>query len=159
MPDSWYHKKHIKMKKHGFLTALLIYFGLTFIFSSCKKESNCDCDSDQSVIICATLTEYESAPTDSQMRIKNVEISGDCLKIKFNSGGCGGSTWIEKLIDRGDLIKTNPPQRTLRLSIDNKEMCEALITKELSFNIACLRVEGTKKVQLNIAGKNLLYQY
>jgi hypothetical protein len=26
------------MKKHNLLIALLIYFGLTFIFSSCKKD-------------------------------------------------------------------------------------------------------------------------
>jgi hypothetical protein len=144
------------MKKHEFLIVLLICLGLTFIFSACEKP-NCDCDSDPSVII--SKTEYENAPTDPQMKIVNVEIEGDCLKIKFESGGCNGETWIKKLIDRGDLIKTSPPQRTLRFSLDNTEMCDALIYKEISFNIKCLRVEGDKKIQLNIADKELLYKY
>jgi len=130
------------MKKHEFLIVLLICMGLTFIFSSCREIPNCDCDSDPNVIICETLKEYEKAPTDPQMRIESVEMEGDYLKIKFTSGGCSGNTWIEKLIDQGALLKTNPPQRTLKLSLDNKEKCKALIHKEVSFNIKCLQVES-----------------
>jgi len=142
------------MKKHQFI-GLLICLGLIFIFSSCKKEK--DCDYNQKVVI--SETEYKNAPNDPGMKIVNMEIVGDCLKIKFNSSGCSGSSWVVKLIDRGDLIKTNPPQRTLILSLYNTEMCEALIHKEVSFNIKDLQVEGTKKVELNISGESILYRY
>ena len=145
------------MKKQNFIIALLICLGLTFIFSSCKKEPNCDCDSDQNVLI--GQTEYKNAPVDPGMKILNMEIEGDCLKIKYQTNTCNGGTWIEKFIDRGDLIKTYPAQRTLKLSFDNKELCDMLFEKEISFNIKCLQVKGDKEVQLNIADQSILYKY
>jgi len=133
----------------------LICTGLIFA-SSCEKKSKCNCDQEAIIV---SETEFENAPDDPHMRIVNMEIIGDCLKIKFNSGGCNGNTWIEKLIAQEGIAKSNPPIRGVRLSLDNKEGCEALIHKEISFNIKRLQVEGTKKVRLNISGTEILYKY
>ncbi len=115
-------------------------------------QSNCD----QNVIISAD--EYENAPND-YLNILNMQIVDDCLKIKFNASGCSGNSWIVKLIDQEDVAHSNPIQRTLRLSLDNKEACLAVITKEVSFNIKDLQVEGTNKVLLNISGDSIIYEY
>jgi hypothetical protein len=89
-----------------------------------------------------------------------MKIVDNCLKIKFSSSGCSGSTWVVKLIDSEEVIPTfaPPPMRRLRLSLDNKEMCEAWITKEISFNIEDLQISGNG-VMLNINGKHILYEF
>ena len=68
--------------------------------------------------------------------------------------------WELKLIDSEDILESNPPQRNLRLSLKNEESCLAYITKELTFDISNLQVNGNK-VQLNLTNsdKNILYKY
>ena len=129
-----------------------------FLFVSCVKseQESQVCDQDA---ITVSETEFESAPNDPHMNIVNMEIMGNFLKIKFNSSGCSGNTWIEKLIAQEGIAKSNPPIRDVRLSLDNKEVCEALIHKEILFNIKSLQVEGTQKVQLNVSGTWILYEY
>ena len=144
------------MKRIAILLSLVVFFSI-----SCEKNTN-QSNFDQDVII--SQTEYKNAPNDPQMRILDMQIEGDCLKIKFQSGGCSGNTWIVKLVGLGNYDKSYPPQTTLRLSLDNKEMCEALITKEVSFNLEplkeCFRHHGTNKLYLNVLDKGgILYKY
>ena len=123
------------------------------------KQSHCDKD----VIVSAT--EFENAPYDWLM-ITDMKIVNNCLKIKFQSGGCDGSTWKVELIDGGVIMESYPCQRILRLSLDNKEICDALPVKEMSFNIEALQIQGNKAVTLhictgvtNIVAKTILYEY
>jgi hypothetical protein len=111
---------------------------------------------DQDVIISAT--EYENAPNDT-FTILSMEIIGDCLKIKFGASGCDGNNWEVKLIDSGMVAESYPCQRTLRLSLDNKEECTAVPTKEVSFNISDLQIVGNDKVILHVSGLKILYEY
>ena len=116
---------------------------------------------DQDVII--SETEYKNAPNDS-LKILDMKIVGNCLKIKFGASGCDGSTWDVKLICWGNYDKSDPPQTTLRLSLDNKEMCAAAPTKEISFNLEPLKEyfqhHGTNQLVLNILGQQgILYEY
>lgn len=116
------------------------------------KEPECG----DAVII--SSTEFETAPS-ALLHIDNLKIEGDCLTIRFSSSGCSGGTWITKLIDAGRVAESDPCQRTLRLSLENREMCEAYITKEVSFNIKKLQINGDNKVLLNISDKQILYEY
>ena len=126
------------------------------------NQSNCDKD----VII--SKTEYENAPNEP-FTIEDIKIESNCLKIKFNASGCKGN-WKVELIDKGDVAYSIaavypplPPTRTLRLSVDNFEVCPANflimpISREISFNIEDLQVQGNS-VYLNISGKMILYKY
>lgn len=120
----------------------------------CHNDEQPTCDQD--VII--DPVEYENAP-NSHLFIVDMQIVDNCLKIKFASSGCSGKTWIVKLIDNGSIAESIPCQRTLRLSLDNQEACAAVFEKELSFNIESLQVYGDNKVQLNISGTPILYEY
>ena len=117
------------------------------------NQNNCDFET----IISAE--QYQNAPND-QIEINSLDINDNCLKINFSSSGCDGNNWELKLIDSGDIMESNPPQRNLRLSLKNEESCEAYITKELTFDITNLKVDGNK-VQLNILSseENILYEY
>ncbi|MDR0294827.1 MAG: hypothetical protein LBH91_01360 [Prevotellaceae bacterium] len=145
------------MKRVAILLSLVAFLGV-----SCEKREQDNQENwNKDVIISAE--KYENAPNDPHMRILNLEIEGDSLKIKFNSSGCSGSTWVVKLIGLGNYDKSYPPQTTLRLSLDNKEMCEALIYKEVSFNLEPVKKyfnhHGTNKIYLNISDKGVLYEY
>lgn len=102
---------------------------------------------------------FETAPLD-EVAINDMEIDGNCLKISFSASGSDGSTWIVKLIDSGTTLESYPPQKRLILSLENKELCEAVIGNEMSFNIEELQVSRSP-VRLNITntGDGILYEY
>jgi len=111
---------------------------------------------DQGVII--SPEEFNNAPKDP-LSITEMTITGDCLNIKFSASGCDGNTWIVKLIDSGNVAESYPCQRTLRLSLDNKEECLAVPGKEISFDISDLQIVGNDKVILHVSGQEILYEY
>ena len=143
------------------MMVLKLIFGTIIIglsFTSCNKESdNRSTVCDQSVII--SKDNYSSAPGD-HLTIINAKLNDDCLKINFASSGCSGSSWEVKLIDSGVILYSNPPQRNLRLSLNNQEACAAVIGKEITFNVKDLQINGNKVI-LNItnSGDQILYEY
>lgn len=137
------------------LTLILIIIGFLSCSSDDDKGSQNNCDFETII----SAEQFVNAP-NGQLKINSLAINGNCLKINFSSGGCDGTTWKLKLIDSGNIMESNPPQRNLRLSLKNEELCEAYITKELTFDISNLKVD-VNKVQLNILNtdKNILYEY
>jgi hypothetical protein len=140
------------------LYPLLVIVLLCFL--SCNSDDSTnpnpnECDFD--TIINGEM--YASAPSD-ELTINNLILEDNCLRINFSAGGCSGSTWKVKLIDSGGVGESNPPQRFLKLSLKNEEDCEAYITKELTFDITNLQVDGNQVI-LNITNSNesVLYQY
>lgn len=117
-----------------------------------NNQSVCD----QNVII--SPTEYENAPNDP-LTIMEMTINGDCLNIKFAASGCDGDTWIVKLIDSGNIAESYHCQRTLRLSLNNDELCDAVPTKEISFDIKDLQIIDDNKLILHVSGEEILYEY
>lgn len=80
------------------------------------NTNNCDIKTIESA------EQYVNAAAD-QLEINSLSISDNCLKINFSSGGCSGDTWQLKLIDSEDILESIPPQRNLRLSLKNEELC------------------------------------
>jgi len=141
--------------KNSIYIILLASFGLVCCNNNDDNIDLGNCDF--VAIISSEL--YKNAPKD-QLTIDNIEINSDCLKIGISSSGCDGGSWELKLIDSGDVLESNPPQRNLKLLLKNTELCKAYIRKEFTFNIANLRVEGNQ-VRLNIinADNHILYKY
>ena len=144
-------KERYSMKK----ILILIIMGVAFLSCSDNDESLSNCDFE----IIVSNEQYKNSPSD-HININSMEINDNCLKISFSSSGCSGDTWELKLIDSEDVLESNPPQRNLRLLLKNQEMCEAYITKELTFDISNLQVNGGQ-VQLNLNSfeENILYKY
>ncbi|WP_053991724.1 hypothetical protein [Mangrovimonas sp. TPBH4] len=141
----------------------IILFSFVFVFGMISCDNNDDDNSatpsncDQEAVI--SSEEYVSAPADP-LFIHSMEIDDDCLLISFSASGCDGNTWELKLVDSGAILESNPPQRNLRLSLQNLEVCDAVISKTLSFDISELQVQGDQ-VRLNIvnSGEGILYMY
>lgn len=142
------------MKTYTLILGIL----LTCIFLiSCEKDEDTTPDYDQEVIISSTL--FETAPND-QLNINSIDVIENNLRINFGSSGCSGSSWELKLIDADVILESYPPQRNLRLSLKNEELCDAYFVKEINFDISKLQVEGNQVI-LNIDNFEtpILYEY
>lgn len=135
---------------------------ITILFL-CLALTSCDDDNPtvscgEQVIIDANA--YYTATTD-QLTINSLEINADCLKINYGSSGCSGDSWILQLADSEAILESFPPQRNLVFSFENNELCEAFFTKELTFDITNLQVDGNQEVILNITNTDdeILYEY
>ncbi len=137
---------------------LFTLIGMTFL--SCSKDDDNENSSSCDFATLISLAQYANAPSD-QLTISNLEIKGNCLKVNCSSNGCNGDTWELKLIDSESILESSPPQRNLRLSLKNEELCAASITKELTFDISNLQVVDGNKVRLNLTNSNesILYEY
>ncbi|MCD6543736.1 MAG: hypothetical protein J7K34_04440 [Flavobacteriaceae bacterium] len=136
---------------------ILTLIGITILSCSNDDDNGNSNNCDFETLISAE--QYTNAPSNP-LTVNSLEIYDNCLKINFSSGGCNGDTWELKLIDSEDILESLPPQRNLRLSLKNEELCEAYITKELTFDISNLQVDGNQ-VQLNITNSDeiILYEY
>lgn len=135
-----------------------LYLLFVAVFLSCSNNDNeefVDCN----FAVLVSNEQFVKAPSD-QLTINSLVIEGDSLKINFSTSGCNGDTWKVKLISSVDVLESNPPQRNIKLSLDNKELCEAFITKDVSFDISALQVD-VNQIYLNLANsdKSILYQY
>lgn len=132
-------------------------FGL--MQSGCDDYIETDCFTACSQQVIIDAAEYQNAPDDA-LDIVNVRLEGDCLVIRFESGGCDGNSWGIKLIDSEAIMESYPPQRNLRLSLNNPELCIAVVAKEVAFNVSNLRLDYDK-IKLNItnSGDQILYEY
>ena len=130
---------------------------LVFAITSCNEEYVSPSDCDERIII--SKSEYNNAPNDD-LTINILEIKDNCLIINYSASGCSGDSWELKLIDAGDILESYPPQRNVRLSLKNDELCDAYLTREISFDITSIQLE-VKKLYLNIknSGDQILYEY
>ncbi len=127
---------------------------------------NFQCDDDDTVVIpCGTevmidSATYESAES-SYFGVLNVSLNNDCLMVHITSSGCDASSWELTLIDSENIAESMPPQRYMKLTLNNNEACLAVFEKEETFDLTSLQVEGTNEVVLNIEGlpESVLYTY
>lgn len=117
---------------------------------SLTTQSSCDASAE----INPTL--YNSISTDHVV-INSLKIENNCLTINYSASGCDGNSWEIQLIDAGVILESYPPQRNLKISLKNEELCDAIITKETSFDISNLIVDSGK-TYLNISGQSILYE-
>ena len=138
----------------------ILFVALTFmVVWSCSKK-----DSTQGSLNCDKLTLvsdalFENAPRD-MFQLDSAYVNDDCLKVTVSyGGGCGGA--IFELIATTSILESDPVQRIIRISLDDKDDCEAYITEEISFDLIPLRVDSITEINLNLAGlaSALNYQY
>ena len=151
------------MKRNNFFISLLICLGLMFAVSSCKdkEEPFIPVDCPPNVIICAeTFNDTPKVPETPELpiSISDVRIEGDYLKMTISASGCDGSSWVVKIVTDGTIIRPIPA-RPLRIIFENNEDCEAMIRREFSFNIECLRVPNINKMWFQILGTEYSVPY
>ena len=123
-----------------------------------KEKYNSLLNCNQNVIISAE--EFENAP-DRSVFIEDMKITDNCLKITYTTTVCDSRIW--NLVDLGSVAESLPCQRYLRFSVAwqaDYECAAAMpVTREMSFNIKDLQLQGYNSVILNIFEKSILYEY
>jgi hypothetical protein len=145
--------KNKPLKIYKLLSVLLLV-----IFVACNNDDDNNFNGcDDRVII--SSREFTNAPSD-QLTISNLEITNNCLSVSFSASGCSGESWRIKLIDAAEVLESDPPQRNLRLSLDNNELCDAIIARTVSFDLTRLQLEGNEII-LRIANNSsqIMYRY
>ncbi|WP_299106382.1 hypothetical protein [uncultured Winogradskyella sp.] len=130
---------------------------LLFLNTQCEDE-NTFTEMSCGLEIEIDTTAYEDAESQT---IDEAIIDGDCVIITILSSGCDSANWVMTLIDSEAVAESLPPQRYLKLSLFNNEVCLAFLSKQEYFDLTPLRVEGLNEVLLNIEGlaEPLLYSY
>lgn len=147
----------------------LIFLILACVFISCNSDDDGDAKNkvitdpltyacDQKVVV--SSDQFEDATT-SDFVFTDYSITEGCLELAYSTSGCDGSTWTVELIDSGSVMESYPPQRNIKMVLDNQELCQAVIRKETSFDISSLQVEGTDKVILHLENfdEDISYEY
>jgi len=119
------------------------------------KSSSPPCE--KTIIISSML--YKTAP-DDRFHFEDVEVVGNCLEMTISYGGGCGEVGYE-LIDAGVVYYSMPPQRELRLSFKDDDLCEALIRKTISFDLRPIILSNTNEIILRLSDweDTLIYRY
>jgi hypothetical protein len=103
---------------------------------------------------------FETAPA-MPLNIESAVIEGDCLNIRFTSSGCNGDTWVFNLIGVPSDATVFPPLVNVRLSLSSTELCEAIVSREASFDLSVFQQSNADRLTLTLQnnGQSLLYVY
>ena len=130
---------------------LFVFCSLFSIFAACS-------DSDSNALTCGTEAEIIADQpfgqiTTANYTITSVALNEDCLDISISSSGCDGSHWETDLFSN--------QQRQLKLELTNPELCLAIVSKTISYDVRPLRVDGQNQVTLTIEGwaQPVVYNY
>lgn len=145
------------MKKR-FLSVVLI--GLLCV--SCFK----DADDNLRLTLCDTVSKIVSESEFSNIETSNyiitdVELNGDCLQITIQTGGCDPNFMGMGLYSPDAFYGQHPANRQLKVELDNNQLCDALFSKTVSFDVTPLRLEDQNELELLIDGwqASIVYVY
>lgn len=134
----------------------------SLLLTSCNKSTTVAIDPplpecDNLVVVDANF--YQNGPAD-EFYFQSATIDGNCLKMIVQYGG-GCEAVIFQLIDASVILESFPIQRNIRLSLEDNDNCEALVTQELNYDLTPLQVDGYAKIVLNLQGsqESLIYNY
>lgn len=134
---------------------LLILPSLLFLISCSEEDPTFTCDE----LAIISDSDLDTAPRDAVV-IQSLEIEEHCLKIRFSASGCDGDSWQVRLVGSELVMESLPPQRSMLLSLDNDELCEAVITREMTFDITPTQADS-HSIWLNFIDTDhrILYEY
>lgn len=128
--------------------------GIKYIFSRGYVKAPSDCGS----YIIESASKYESAESDS-FEIIGATIVNNCLQIEFAASGCDGSTWEMEMVDAQQILESFPVQRRLRMLLQNQEVCDAVITRSIQFDLTTIQLSEYNEILIGIEGVDELISY
>jgi hypothetical protein len=135
-----------------------IFFTITLLalLTSCEDDDTKQKTENQILIGNDIFKSYPDDP----LIISAATIIVDSLQISFGSSCCDGKSWQVNLVGDSEVLYSLPPQRSIRLSLKNDELCTAVCGKTLKYDLSPCRVNGNQII-LNLVGwdKPLIYNY
>lgn len=137
---------------------VLLLLALLFLNMQCDDDMQPSIACDAETIVDNEL--YENTQS-AFYTFGNVEINGDCLSITISSSGCSGETWELELVGSEGVMGSFPVQRNIKVVLTNNEACLAVFSREWTFDLLPLQVNGESQVTLNLQdfSEPILYSY
>jgi hypothetical protein len=119
--------------KHTLILALYLS-----LFLACDNKDPQDLPYPISVIVrgIKIQSDLSTVPKD-ELTIENAVINENILKLTVRYGGGCGTTRFELFTD-GAFMESNPVQTNITLSFKDEDLCKALLTQELTFDLSKL---------------------
>jgi len=143
------------MKKSILVFSLFI----SSLFSCSDSDANPYEDSVCDQITTVDNSRYKSSQSEGFL-IRSVQIIGNCLVVEIEAGGCSGDTWKVELIDAGRVAESNPEQRDLKILLDNRELCYAIVHKTYTFDLRPIQTtNNVVLMNLELWDEQIRYEY
>lgn len=130
---------------------LILFVFCSFIFTNCGDKTNTSNTTCGDAIIIDT---NYGTTTGDDFNIMNVSITGNCLTANIQySGGCGDELVSFEFI--GSTVAfpvTLPAMLETKIIMDDNDDCEAIVTKEIDFDLTPLEEEGFNNINLIVEG-------
>lgn len=129
---------------------------LMLVIAACSKKNHVEsqtCTGPEMQLATLPLADsYKPA------RFSEATIKGDCLQMMvLESSACDGNTWKLKVITSGSDITGSTVR--MRIFIENKENCQAAISKEFYVDLKKFRQPGISKRKIWIEGMQQELEY
>jgi hypothetical protein len=132
---------------------------ISLLLFSCSEKEPTSAQCNRSLIV--SDKNYQKAKDESDFKINDVSITGDCMTISYSYGGGCGSIETELLAPKPSIQHTGSLyKRELKLSINDMDNCKALIMKSEEFDISALQGDGANVIlRLHKWDTDILYTY
>lgn len=142
---------------------IAIFILLLIVILSCNSNDNetlvptSSCNENAQI---ETETNFNSIETNNYV-IQNVVLTNNCLAITLSSSGCNAVNWDMNLFSHNNFTAVYPLQRFAKIELINNEMCLAVFSKTISFDLTPYQVQNQNQVTINLEGWNepIVYTY
>lgn len=141
-----------KVRQLMLLVLCILLLNTTCDDDTIPQESECDAFA---VVDDSAFDNNETA----FFEIISAYIEGDCLNIEISASGCSGETWEIALFSNTVINESLPVQRGLKLILTNNEACLAVFTRQTSFDLTAIQVEGENEINFNLEGFESILNY
>ncbi len=135
---------------------VLILISISACLTMSCDDIHCLPDTECPAII-ENNTLYEQSPEDEYF-LDTLWIEGDFMHIGVRYGGGCGEAFF-KLITPGNLFQPQPPVVMVKLSLDDRDWCEALVYEELCYDLSLLQKWDSNKVDIRLKGIDETWEY
>jgi hypothetical protein len=122
------------------IPSILIILVSVFSLFSCNEKDGPPVSAFCNEFVIISNSVYTNRPDDdgtgrNGFSVLNAEITNDCLEIIIQSGGCGGNTIKMDVVDADRILEIAVLQRDIKVFIDNTELCNAIVSRTVSFDL------------------------
>ncbi len=134
----------------------MIVMGMMFFISCDKTDLPLTEECSEEIII---DTDYAAVSDD--FTFVDVSIDGNCFKATVRyGGGCNEEEVAFSLLaSTGAFPVTLPPMLGMKLVLEDNDSCEALVTREVSFDLSPLEDAGFNNLNVSLENWNDVLQY
>ncbi len=131
---------------------------MSLLFNACEDDNT---ETPNDVCGEAILLDTNNPTVGDTFIFTNVEVTGNCLTASIQyGGGCGDDlVSFDLLGSTANFPLTIPAMLDVVLILDDNDDCEALVTRDIDFDLTPLEEEGYNNINISVAGWNEVLPY